>query len=213
MFPLYDENRPNKISIITIGLIFFNALIFFLTIENLSFAIHRFGMVPQSILSGKYLYTVLTSIFIHASFLHLLGNMWFLWVFGNNLESAMGRFRYFIFYILCGVFASIFYAVLATPKTILVVGASGAISGILGGYFILFPGHKIKSFFIFFFLSVPAIVFLVIWVLYQVFFPEAGVAAGAHLIGFLAGILLVNPLKKGKMKKSGIAKKSSKKKK
>jgi membrane associated rhomboid family serine protease len=211
MFPLYDENRPNKVAIITIGLIFLNTLIFLFTFQKIDFFIQKFGMIPQNIFAGKEFYTILTSMFIHGSFWHLLGNMWFLWVFGNNLEVALGKFRYLIFYIICGIFSAALYAFFANPKTVPIIGASGAISGVLGGYFILFPSHKIKSIVpIFFFLtvlSVPAIVFLVIWVLYQVFLPEVGVAAGAHLIGFLAGIILVNPLKKGRMKKIGRVKK------
>lgn len=206
MLPLYDENRPTKTSIVTIGLIFLNTLLFLFTFSKIDFFIEKFGLIPQNIFNLSQPQTILTSMFLHGSFWHLLGNMWFLWVFGNNLEAAMGRFRYLIFYLLCGVFAAILYSIFTPSKITPIIGASGAISGVLGGYFILFPSHKIKSLVpIFFFLtiiSVPAIVFLVIWVLYQVFLPEAGVATGAHLIGFLAGILLVNPLKKSRMKKS-----------
>jgi len=205
MIPLYDENRSKKLPIITIGIIFLNALIFFLIFQRIDFFIQKFGMIPQNIFMGKEFITLLTSMFIHGTIWHLLGNMWFLWVFGNNLENALGKLRYLFFYLLCGVISVLFYAFFVDPKTIPIIGASGAISGVLGGYFILFPGHKIKSIVpIFFFLtllSVPAIVFLVIWVLYQVFYPEVGVATGAHLIGFLAGVILVNPLKKSKMKK------------
>jgi membrane associated rhomboid family serine protease len=200
MFPLYDENRPTKTSIVTIGLIFLNIIIFLFSISNLDYIIQHFGLIPQNILAGKELFTIFTSIFLHGGWLHLIGNMWFLWVFGNNLEASMGRFRYLFFYLICGLLASGIYCFLTPEKTVPVVGASGAISGVLGGYFILFHSHKIKSLVpIFFFItiiSVPAIVFLVIWVLYQVFLPEAGVATGAHLIGFLGGMLLVKPLKK-----------------
>ncbi len=205
MIPLYDEDRPNKVSVVTIFLIFLNALIFFFIFQNLDFYIQKYGVIPQNILKGKDIYTILTTIFIHGSFWHLLGNMWFLWVFGNALEAALGKIRYLFFYLLCGVISLLVYAFFTSPKTIPIIGASGAISGVLGGYFILFPGHKIKSIVpIFFFLttlSVPAVVFLVIWVLYQVFYPEVGVATGAHLIGFLAGVILINPFKKGKKRK------------
>ena len=205
MLPLYDEHRPTKTSIITIGLIFLNALIFLLTFQNIDAVILRFGLIPANILAGKYLWTLFVSIFLHGGWIHLIGNMWFLWVFGNNLEAAMGKIRYLFFYLTCGVLAGGIYCFLSPDKTISVIGASGAISGILGGYFILFPKHKIKSLvpiFIFItIISVPAIVFLVIWILFQVFLPEAGVATVAHLIGFLAGILLVKPLKKSKIKK------------
>ncbi|MDD5551676.1 MAG: rhomboid family intramembrane serine protease [Candidatus Pacebacteria bacterium] len=201
MIPLYDEYRPSRASIVTIGLIFLNTIIFFLSFNNLEAIVNKFGLIPQNILLGKELYTVFTSMFLHAGFLHLIGNMWFLWVFGNNLEAAMGRFRYLLFYLLCGFFASFIFVFLSQEKLLSIVGASGAISGILGGYFILFPKHKIKSFLLVFvfplFFSVPAVVFLVIWILFQVFYPVPGVATGAHLIGFLAGLLLVKTLKKG----------------
>lgn len=201
MIPLYDEYRPSRASIVTIGLIFLNTIIFFLSFNNLESIVNKFGLIPQNILLGKELYTVFTSMFLHAGFLHLIGNMWFLWVFGNNLEAAMGRFRYLLFYLLCGFFASFIFVFLSQEKLLPIVGASGAISGILGGYFILFPKHKIKSFLLVFvfplFFSVPAVVFLVIWILFQVFYPVPGVATGAHLIGFLAGLLLVKTLKKG----------------
>lgn len=205
MFPLYDENRPTKMSFITIGLIFLNVLIFIFVFQNIDVVILQFGLIPEKIISGKNFWTLITSIFLHSGGIHLIGNMWFLWVFGNNLEAAMGRIRYLFFYLICGILAGGFYCLLSPEKTIPVVGASGAISGVLGGYFILFPHHKIKSLVpIFIFLtiiSVPAIVFLVIWVLFQVFLPEAGVATVAHLIGFLAGLLLVNLFKSDKIKK------------
>jgi membrane associated rhomboid family serine protease len=200
MFPLYDEHRPTKTSIVTIGLIFVNILIFLFSFSQLETLIAKYGMFPENILAGKELFTIFTSMFMHAGIFHLIGNMWFLWVFGNNLEAAMGKFRYLIFYLLCGFLASFFYVFLATQKTIPVVGASGAISGVLGGYFLLFPQHKIKSIvpIIFFItiISVPAIIFLVLWVLFQIFLPVEGVATAAHLIGFLAGIILVKPFKK-----------------
>lgn len=200
MLPLYDEHRPTKTSIVTIGLIFLNTLIFLLVFKNLNVVILQFGLIPEKILSGKEVWTLITAMFLHGGWVHLIGNMWFLWVFGNNLEAAMGKIRYLFFYLICGILASGIYCFLSPERTIPIVGASGAISGILGGYFILFPHHKIKSLVpVFIFLtiiSVPAIVFLVIWILFQVFLPEAGVATLAHLIGFLAGVLLVKPLKK-----------------
>lgn len=200
MIPLYDEYRPSRASIVTIGLIFLNTIIFFLSFNNLEAIVNKFGLIPQNILLGKELYTVFTSMFLHVGFLHLIGNMWFLWVFGNNLEAAMGRLRFLLFYLLCGFFASFIFVFLSQEKLLPIVGASGAISGVLGGYFILFPKHRIKSFLLVFFFplffSVPAVVFLILWILFQVLYPVPGVATGAHLIGFLAGVLLVKPLKK-----------------
>lgn len=201
MFPLYDESHYfHKTPIITIGLIFLNASIFFFTFLNLKTPVEEFGMLPQNIVQGKELQTIFTSMFLHGGFLHLVGNMWFLWIFGDNLEATIGKIRFLIFYILCGFSAGFLYCFLTFNKTTPVIGASGAISGVLGGYLLLYPKNKIKALVPFgFFLttvSIPAAVFLLIWFLYQFFLPEPGVATGAHIIGFLAGLLLVKLLKK-----------------
>lgn len=201
MLPLYDESHYlHKTPVITIGLIFLNALIFFSTFLNLKATTEGLGMVPQNIIQGKELQTIFTSMFLHGGFLHLIGNMWFLWIFGDNLEAGMGKIRFLIFYLLCGFFAGLLYCFLSFNKTIPVIGASGAISGVLGGYLLLYPKNKIRTLVPFgFFLttaSIPAAVFLLIWFLYQFFLPEAGVATGAHIIGFLAGLLFVKLFKK-----------------
>ena len=204
MIPLYDESRVYhpKIPIITIGLIFLNTLIFFFTLSNLEGAVNGFAMVPQDILSAKNLETIFSSMFLHGGFLHLIGNMWFLWIFGDNIERAMGKFRFLIFYFLCGILASIIYCFFAVDKTTPLIGASGAISGILGGYLVLYPRNKIKSIvplgFFLTVVSIPAIIFLFVWLLFQFLLPESGVATGAHIAGFLAGALLVRFFEKKK---------------
>ena len=202
MFPLYDESRARrpKIPIIIIGLIFFNTLIFFFTLSNLEAAVSGFALVPQDILSFKNLENIFSSMFLHGGFLHLIGNMWFLWIFGDNIERVMGKFRFLIFYILCGALASFVYCFFVADKTIPLIGASGAISGVLGGYLVLYPKNKIKSLvplgFFLTIVSIPAIVFLFVWLLFQFFLPESGVATGAHIAGFFAGALLVRFFKK-----------------
>ena len=202
MFPLYDESRAyrHKTPVITIGLIFFNTLIFFFSLPALEGAINDFVMVPQDILLGENLETIFSSMFLHGGFLHLIGNMWFLWIFGDNLERTMGRFRFLIFYLLCGLLASLIYCFFTTDKAVPTIGASGAISGVLGGYLVVHPKNKIKALVpLGFFLtiaSIPAIIFLFIWLFYQFLLPEPGVATGAHIAGFFAGILLVNFFKK-----------------
>jgi membrane associated rhomboid family serine protease len=152
-------------------------------------------MVPENILQGIELQTIFTSMFLHGGWAHLIGNMWFLWIFGDNLEARMGRIRFLIFYLLCGFLASFIYCFLTTDKTIPIIGASGAISGVLGGYLVLYPKNRIRTLVpIGFFLTtvaIPAIVFLLIWFLYQFLLPEPGVATGAHIVGFLCGALLV----------------------
>jgi len=197
MIPLFDESRQSKKTpIITIGIIFLNALFFFLTFSNLEEAVKNFGMFPQDILNGDKIFTVFTSMFLHGDILHLVGNMWFLWIFGDNLEAKMGKIRFVFFYILCGLLAGFIYSFLTFSSEIPVIGASGAISGILGGYLLIYPRNKIKALVpIFFFLttaSVPAVVFLLIWFLFQFLAPGEGIAAGAHIAGFVVGFLLVN---------------------
>ena len=202
MFPLYDASRRrhNKLPIITIGLIFFNTLIFFFTSGNIQEFIFSFGMVPQEILQGKNFFSILSAMFLHGGLFHLIVNMWFLFVFGENLEAKLGSFKFLVFYLSCGILAGLFYSFFATTPSIPTIGASGAISGILGGYMIVFPKNKIRSLiFLGFFLttiSIPVIIFLFIWLFYQFFVPAEGVATGAHIIGFFAGIFIVKFFKK-----------------
>lgn len=196
MLPLCDESHcSKKFPIITIGLIFLNTIIFLFTWSCLNLTIEKFGMVPQNILYGNELQTIFTSMFLHGGWLHLLGNMWFLWIFGDNLESVLGRGRFLFFYIFCGAIAGFIYCFLTSDINIPTIGASGAISGVLGGYLLLYPKNKIRTLvpFGFFFttVSVPAVIFLIFWLLYQFFLPLEGVAVGAHIVGFLAGALLV----------------------
>lgn len=158
--------------------------------------------------------TMITSMFMHGSFAHLFGNMLYLWVFGDNLENRMGHLRYLIFYLLCGVLASlahVFFTYLMGKDTMVPsLGASGAISAILGGYLVLFPRRQVRVWAFWFVFSVPAIITLGLWIVMQLvsgfgsLYGEGdGVAYAAHIGGFIAGMLLVkffdagilNPLK------------------
>jgi membrane associated rhomboid family serine protease len=168
-----------------------------------------FVMVPADILHGQRLFTLFTSMFMHASWLHLLGNMLFLYVFGDNIEDTFGHVRYLIFYIFSGLVAALAYIIslLFTPTisnligipldsdlTAGVVGASGAISGVLGAYIVLYPKAKIIAFFFYLILPVPAIIFLGIWFIMQWFYGffdiSGGVAYWAHIGGFIVGMIL-----------------------
>jgi len=198
MFPLYDQFRiPGKKPFVTLILIGINVTLFFISLPQLEFFIFKFGLTPAKIFQGKALFTIFSSMFFHAGFGHLLGNMWFLWVFGDNLERRLGKIKFLIFYILCGLFSALIYLILAPEKTIPAVGASGAISGVLGGYFVLFPRHKIVSIVpILFFLeiiAVPAFFFIGIWFLYQLLYigSQTMIAYWAHIAGFFAGIFLI----------------------
>ncbi|MFA5013519.1 MAG: rhomboid family intramembrane serine protease [Candidatus Paceibacterota bacterium] len=199
MIPLYDENRiRGKIPYITIGLVLANVFFFFYTFQNLDTYVSLFGFKPSDIWDGR-IYTIFTAMFLHFNLLHILGNMLFLWVFGENLESRLGGIRFLIFYLVCGVIAALSYAFFTSSADIPVIGASGAISGVLGGYLILFPGNKIKSIvpliIIWTLISIPAVIFIIVWFLLQFFSLYSNqadmVAYSAHIGGFIAGLILI----------------------
>ncbi len=147
--------------------------------------------------------TLITSMFMHGGFAHLGGNMLYLWVFGDNLEDRMGHLRYFLFYILCGIIASLTHVFsdyfLGQDHLIPSLGASGAISAVMGGYLLLFPKRKVTVFFIFTLISVPAFIVLGSWILLQIAngtgylggSEASGIAYAAHIGGFIAGLLLI----------------------
>jgi membrane associated rhomboid family serine protease len=160
----------------------------------------RFVMIPEQIIHGQQLYTLFTSMFMHAGWLHLLGNMLFLYVFGDNIEDAFGHVGYLVFYIISGLVATLAYivSILLVPAigdlAAGLVGASGAISGVLGAYIVLYPKAKIVALVFYFILPVPAIVFLGFWFIMQWFYGffdmSGGVAYWAHIGGFIAGMIL-----------------------
>jgi membrane associated rhomboid family serine protease len=166
-------------------------------------------MVPEEVIQGRQLYTLFTSMFMHAGWLHLFGNMLFLYVFGDNIEDAFGHAGYLVFYIISGLAAAfahiviIFFAPVIgnligismnSDLTAGVVGASGAISGVLGAYIVLYPKAKIVALVFYFILPVPAIIFLGFWFIMQWFYGffdiSGGVAYWAHIGGFIAGMIL-----------------------
>ncbi len=172
-----------------------------------------FVMVPDEIIHGQRLFTLFTSMFMHAGWLHLLGNMLFLYVFGDNIEDAFGHAGYVVFYIISGLVASfahivsIFFAPsignligisMSSDLTVGVVGASGAISGVLGAYIVLYPRAKIVALVFYFILPVPAIIFLGFWFIMQWFYGffdiSGGVAYWAHIGGFIAGMILASTI-------------------
>ena len=182
---------------------------------------HQWGMIPHEILNGRALdidfsgcpagtevvgksiyLSVLTSMFVHGGFLHLGGNMLFLWVFGNNIEDRLGKTRFILFYLLTGVAAALAHAFSNPASTVPTVGASGAVAGMLGAYLILFPRARITTIVPIFFLYIvklPAMLVLVMWFGSQFLigasqqFGGAGVAWMAHVGGFLAGMALIIP--------------------
>ncbi|MEO6549044.1 MAG: rhomboid family intramembrane serine protease [Ferruginibacter sp.] len=147
--------------------------------------------------------TLITSMFMHGGFAHLGGNMLYLWIFGDNLEDRLGHARYFFFFIICGILASLTHVfsdyLFGENHLIPSLGASGAISGVMGGYLLLFPTRRVTVFFIFFFIPVPAFIVLGSWILLQVAngtgylggSEASGIAYAAHIGGFIAGLLLI----------------------
>ena len=203
MIPLRDIVPSRTTPVITISLIVLNVLVFLFEL-SLGRAVEAFtfyfGLVPADF---AWL-NVFTSMFIHSGFLHIAGNMLYLWIFGDNVEDRMGHGRFLVFYLLCGVAAALAQTVTAPNSTVPMVGASGAIAGVMGAYFVLYPKSRIVAlvplFFFFQIIEVPAIFFLGIWFLMQFLSgvgsiaeatrgaPGGGVAFWAHVAGFVAGI-------------------------
>ncbi|GHC49349.1 rhomboid family intramembrane serine protease [Gemmobacter tilapiae] len=164
----------------------------------------EYGMIPARSLAGQDWETLVTSMFLHGNWLHLGGNMLFLWIYGDNLEDTLGHLRFLLFYLVSGLAAAALH-ILPDPMSLApMVGASGAIAGVMGGYLLLFPRAKIDVFlfFIIFFriIPVPAWIVLGIWLILQLYSSFAisaeasGVAYFAHLGGFAAGVVLLLPL-------------------
>jgi rhomboid family protein len=211
VIPLRDNVPTRTFPWVTIGLIIANALVYFLyEVPDLDGAVNQLAFHPCEVDSScpvvgeNWPITVFTSMFMHASFIHLAGNMLFLWIFGNNVEDAFGHVRYLIFYVLAGVAATALQTAITLSTSpggadIPNLGASGAISGVLGAYLVLLPGAKVLTLFFFFFLrEIPAMIFLGIYFAFQLwdagfqFFhpPEGGgVAVFAHVGGFVFGVL------------------------
>jgi len=170
---------------------------------------YKYGAIPQSIISFQTqqplhpIVTVFTSMFMHGGFFHLAGNMLYLWIFGNNIEDRLGHIRFSIFYLFCGIFAAYSYAITDPSSTIPMVGASGAISGILGAYLLLFPKANVHTLvFLGFFvttLKIPALIVIGFWAIIQFINgmistglrEGGGVAWFAHLGGFLIGLVMI----------------------
>ncbi|HHK60584.1 MAG TPA: rhomboid family intramembrane serine protease [Desulfobacterales bacterium] len=215
MFPLRDDIPARLFPVVNTWIIVVNVLCYGYQLalgpggERLIF---QYGFVPARLLFSPAflgfdpteLPTLLSYMFLHGGFLHLAGNMWMLWVFGDNVEDAMGHGRYLLFYLACGVVSALAQMAVAPASGIPMVGASGAISGVLGAYFLLYPAARILTLVpIFFFLTtveVPAFVFLVLWFVLQFLQGAAslrasgaggGVAWWAHIGGFIAGMALL----------------------
>ncbi|MBI5755957.1 MAG: rhomboid family intramembrane serine protease [Nitrospirae bacterium] len=216
MIPLRDDNPTNTFPYVTITLIVLNIVIFFYEISmgpRFEFFLDMYGAKPLFVLNmtapagypPPYM-TIFTSMFLHAGFFHVAGNMLYLWIFGNNIEDSMGHIRFVIFYLISGIVAVYIFALVNPVSTIPMVGASGAVSGVLGAYLVLFPRAKVLTLVPFGFymqvIKVPAVFVLGFWIVVQIINGMVsggrggGVAWFAHIGGFLAGIILIGLFKK-----------------
>ena len=208
MIPLKDENPTRNFPFLTLLFIVLNIGVYFYGINlpvHPSVLYAEYALIPTQLINNPLSAypTVYTSMFLHSGIWHLGGNMLYLWIFGNNIEDVLGKARFVLFYFVCGTLAALGHIATDLDSNIPMVGASGAISGVLGGYLILFPFAKIKTFiFLGFFwtiVRIPAILLLLFWVILQIWSsvsPEAdGTAWFAHIGGFVAGVLLILPFK------------------
>lgn len=228
MFPYKDENPTERAAVVTVGIIALNVLAFILVQgagaeAQVARSVCDLGLIPGEILgtarpgigvqlapglvcvveSAPKYWTVLTSMFMHGGWFHLIGNMLFLWVFGNNIEDAMGHGQFLVFYLICGAAAAAAQTFVSPQSLVPMVGASGAISGVLGAYLLLYPKVRVHTLIILPIyittVAVPAWVMLGYWILIQVLsglgslreVEKGGVAFFAHVGGFVAGFLLV----------------------
>jgi rhomboid family protein len=204
MIPLRDVIPSRTFPFINIGLIVINSLAFLYELSIATEAgitpfLRTFALVPGDLQWP----TVLSSMFIHAGWLHFLGNMLYLWIFGDNVEDRLGHFQYLIFYLLCGTVAGVAHVWMNPTSMVPTLGASGAIAGVMGAYFVLYPRSQILTLVpLFFFymrvIEVPAVMFLGIWFVIQFLSGAAstgvqsgGVAVWAHVAGFVTGALWV----------------------
>ena len=214
MFPIGDENvKGSGFAYVTIGLVVLNVLAFLFEISQPSEAalqsfIQAWGVVPREFSAGRDLppmipypfwSTLVTSMFLHGGWGHLGGNMLFLWIFGDNIEHRLGHLRFAIFYLVCGLAAGLAHVLANAGSSVPTVGASGAISGVLGGYLLLFPRNRVYVMTYGGVATVPAMLMLGLWILLQFIngvgsiadTPETGgVAYLAHIGGFIAGLAL-----------------------
>ena len=214
MIPIRDENKPSKPPITNLILIFICGVVFWQELSlfgqsegAIKAFVERWGIVPARDVWGfiggfslekGFPFTYLSHQFVHGGWLHFIFNMWGLWIFGDNVEDKMGRVGYLLYYLLCGILAGFTQVYLNPDSTVPMVGASGAIAGVMAAYMFIFPKHKVVTFVPVFFLPlffrVPALTFIGIWFVFQIFsafyITESGVAFGAHIGGFVAGAML-----------------------
>lgn len=209
MFPLYDTVRTRGFPFITLTLIVANALAFLYELRLEPAALEQFiftwGLIPARLLDdpSNTWNTIFSSMFLHGGWFHIINNMWVLFIFGDNVEAGMGKIRYLIFYLLSGVAAGLLQTYVLPESAVPMIGASGAVAGVLGAYLIMVPRSRIASLvpilFIFTIVEIPAVFFLVFWFVSQLYSGlfsiqgagESGIAWWAHIGGFVFGVIMV----------------------
>jgi len=209
VIPLRDDIRSEKHPLVTwglmaacVGVFIYQTLSEYQDPKAGEAIVSAYGMIPRDIVSGRHLWALFTSMFLHGGFFHIIGNMLYLWIFGDNVEDRMGHGRYLVFYVLCGVAAGLAQTFASPESRIPMIGASGAIAGVMGAYFVLYPHSRILTlvplFIIVEIFEIPAIFFLGFWFLMQLFSgvgsiahtagDVGGIAFWAHVAGFAAGL-------------------------
>jgi membrane associated rhomboid family serine protease len=216
MIPLRDDNPPQRVPVVTRTLIVANVVVFLFELtrgEDLPEFLRNWGLVPGNLFAAlsdvttlpREFGTVFTSLFLHAGWLHLIGNMWYLWIFGDNVEDSMGPWRFLGFYLSAGFVAALLHSSVMPGSPIPTVGASGAIAGVLGAYALRYPRARVMTlipiFFFFQVVAVPALVVLGIWFVFQFIAGtmalgsgSGGVAWWAHIAGFAYGFIFMGVL-------------------
>jgi membrane associated rhomboid family serine protease len=212
MIPIRDKNPSGTFPYVTIGIIVLNVSAFLYEISlgpELNIFLIKYGVVPLKVKHFSLasdvtfintFFPFISSTFLHEGFIHLIGNMWFLWIFGDNIEDKLGHFKFLIFYVICGITASYVHVIFNSQSNTPCIGASGAIAGVLGAYMVTFPNARITTIvplFIFLQIELPAIVVLGFWFVIQFFNGAASiyksggsVAWWAHIGGFISGIII-----------------------
>ncbi len=202
MFPIGDDNSDRKsLPVVTYALIALNVLFFFVELSGGDAFIEKWAFVPARFVANPIAdsLTLFTAMFMHAGWLHLGGNMLYLWIFGDNVEDRFGHVKFIIFYLVCGLVATFAQLAFSLESTIPNLGASGAVAGVLGAYILLFPQGKIKVLQGQRIVQVPALIVIGLWIVLQFFSgvgsiantaDTGGVAYMAHIGGFLAGFAL-----------------------
>jgi len=225
LFPIRDVNPTRITPYVTVGLIAINVLVFFFwqpqaddTAASTDF-LYEHAAVACELTTGEPIsadevrqdvcvdggepvfpdknvwIAAFVSMFLHGGLFHLLGNMWFLWIFGNNVEEAYGTLGYLALYTIAGLAATFAFVFVNPDATVPLVGASGAIAGVLGAYAVLFPRHRVLSLVFVFFVPVPALFFLGVWFVMQFAISDVTTAWEAHVAGFVIGVLVTLPLR------------------